>query len=124
MGKCTYCGYCEWFACGNYSKASPQTTILPVLLAKKNFSYRPECDVTRVNLDASGKRATGVTYIDANGNEFEQPADLVVLCAFAYHNVHLLLLSGIGKPYDPVTGPACGPQLRLPDHLLRERVPG
>ncbi len=104
MGKCTYCGYCEWFACGNYSKASPQTTILPVLLAKKNFSYRTECDVTRVNLDASGKRATGVTYVDAAGKQFEQPAQLVVLCAFAQHNVHLLLLSGIGKPYDPKTG--------------------
>ena len=39
-----------------------------------------------------------------HGNEFEQPADLVILCAFAQHNVHLLLLSGIGKPYDPKTG--------------------
>ena len=25
MGACTYCGYCEWFGCGNYSKSSPQT---------------------------------------------------------------------------------------------------
>ena len=25
----------------------------------------------------------------------------MILCAFAQHNVHLLLLSGIGKPYDP-----------------------
>jgi gluconate 2-dehydrogenase alpha chain len=104
MGKCTYCGYCEWFACGNDSKASPQTTILPVLLAKDNFSYRTECDVTRVNLDASGKRATGVSYVDAKGQEFEQPAELVILCAFAHHNVHLLLLSGIGQPYDPASG--------------------
>jgi len=103
MGECTYCGYCEWFACGNYSKSSPQTTILPVLLAKKNFSYKTNCDVTRVNLDASGKRATGVTYVDLQGREFEQPAQLVILCAFAQHNVHLLLLSKIGKPYDPVT---------------------
>jgi len=101
MGECTYCGYCEWFACGNYAKASPQTTILPVLLVKENFSYRTGCDVTRVNLDASGKRATGVTYVDVQGREFEQPADLVILCAFAQHNVHLLLLSQIGKPYDP-----------------------
>jgi gluconate 2-dehydrogenase alpha chain len=101
MGECTFCGYCEWFACGNYSKSSPQSTILPVLLPKKNFSYRPLCDVTRVNLDASGKRATGVTYIDVQGREYEQPAQLIVLCAFAQHNVHLLLLSGIGKPYDP-----------------------
>jgi gluconate 2-dehydrogenase alpha chain len=104
MGECTYCGFCEWHACGNYSKSSPQTTILPVLLKKGNFSYRALCDVTRINLDASGKRATGVTYVDIQGREFEQPAELVVLCAFAQHNVHLLLLSKIGKPYDPKTG--------------------
>ncbi len=101
MGECTYCGFCEWFACGNYSKASPQTTILPVLLRKDNFSFRTDCEVTRVNLDSSGKRATGVTYVDAQGREHEQPADLVILCAYAQHNVHLLLLSGIGQPYDP-----------------------
>ena len=104
MGQCTYCGYCEWFACGNYSKASPQTTILPVLLKKDNFSYRTLCEVTRVNLDPTGKRATGVTYVDTQGREFEQPAQLVILCAYAIHNVHLLLLSRIGKPYDPKTG--------------------
>lgn len=104
MGQCTYCGYCEWFGCGNNSKASPQSTILPVLLKKDNFSYRTGCDVTRVNLDSSGKKATGVTYVDNNGQEYEQPADLVVLCAFAQHNVHLLLLSGIGQPYDPKIG--------------------
>ena len=104
MGKCTYCGFCEWFGCANYSKASPQTTILPVLLRKDNFHFRTHCDVTRVNKDASGKHATGVTYVDADGKQYEQPADMVVLCAFAQHNVHLLLLSGIGKPYDPQSG--------------------
>ena len=104
MGQCTYCGYCEWFGCGNYSKASPQTTILPVLLKKDNFSYRTRCNVTRVNTDNTGKRATGVTYVDVDGNEIEQPAGMVVLCAFAQHNVHLLLLSKIGTPYDPTTG--------------------
>ncbi|HEV7121960.1 MAG TPA: GMC family oxidoreductase [Rhodanobacter sp.] len=102
MGACTYCGYCEWFGCGNYSKSSPQTTIFPVLLKKDNFSYRTQCDVTRINLDSSGKRATGVNYVDAQGREFEQPAQIVITCAFAQHNVHLLLLSKIGKPYDPV----------------------
>ncbi len=46
----------------------------------------------RVNTDSSGKKATGVTYIDAQGNEVEQPADLVILSAFQLHNVRLLLL--------------------------------
>jgi gluconate 2-dehydrogenase alpha chain len=102
MGECTYCGYCEWFGCGNYSKSSPQTCVFPVLLHRDNFAYRTHANVTRVNLDSSRKHATGVTYVDASGREFEQPADLVILSAYATHNVHLLLLSGIGTPYDPV----------------------
>ena len=60
--------------------------------------------MTRINLDRSGKRATGVTYVDTSGEEWEQPADLVLLCAFQLFNVQLLLLSGIGTPYDPQTG--------------------
>jgi gluconate 2-dehydrogenase alpha chain len=104
MGLCTYCGYCEWFGCGNYSKSSPQTTIFPVLLRKDNFSLRTHANVTRVNVDRSGKRATSVTYVDIHGEEFEQPAELVILCAYATHNVRLLLVSGIGKPYDPHSG--------------------
>ncbi|MBV9427454.1 MAG: GMC family oxidoreductase [Bradyrhizobiaceae bacterium] len=104
MGPCTYCGFCEWFGCANYSKASPQTTILPALVRKPNFQARTECEVTRINLDRSGKRATGVTYVDTSGQEYEQPADLVLLCAFQLFNVQLLLLSGIGKPYNPASG--------------------
>ena len=104
LGPCTYCGFCEKYGCGNYSKASAQTTILPVLMRKPNFTLRTESEVIKINLDASGKRAVSVTYIDAAGQEFEQPADLILLTAYILHNVRLLLLSGIGKPYDPATG--------------------
>jgi len=104
LGQCTFCGFCEWFGCANYSKASPQTTILPLLLRNPNFEARTECEVMRINLDNTGKRATGVTYVNSSGEEFEQPADLVLLCAFQLFNVQLLLLSGIGTPYDPRTG--------------------
>ncbi|PYE87852.1 GMC family oxidoreductase [Phyllobacterium leguminum] len=103
MGACSYCGFCERFGCANYSKASPQTTILPVLMRKSNFECRTESEVVRINLDRSGKRATGVTYVDAQGQEWEQPGDLVLVCAFILFNVHLLLVSKIGKPYDPKT---------------------
>ena len=103
LGPCTYCGFCEWFGCGNYSKASPQTTIQPALLRKPNFSARDNSEVKSINVDGSGKRATGVTFVDTDGNEWEQPADLVILSAFTIFNVQLLLLSKIGKPYDPVS---------------------
>jgi gluconate 2-dehydrogenase alpha chain len=101
LGPCTYCGYCEWFGCANYSKASPQTTILPVLVRKANFTARDNCEVTRINTDRSGKVATGVTFVDSSGQEWVQPAELVILAAYAMFNVQLLLLSGIGQPYDP-----------------------
>jgi gluconate 2-dehydrogenase alpha chain len=104
LAPCTYCGFCEKYACGNYSKSSPQTTILPVLMRKDNFTLKTLSDVLKVNVDNTGKRATGVTYVDAQGEEWEQPAELVILCAFAQHNPHLLMLSGIGTPYDPVSG--------------------
>jgi gluconate 2-dehydrogenase alpha chain len=104
LGPCNFCGFCERFGCYNYAKASPQTTLLPTLLHRPNFELRTRSHVLRVNLAADGKHASGVSYIDAQGQEVEQPADLVVLCAYQLHNVRLLLLSGIGKPYDPATG--------------------
>ncbi len=104
MAPCTYCGFCEKFGCGNYSKATAQTTILPVLMRKPNFGLRTEAEVTKINLDSSGQRAVSVSFVDAAGKEFEQPAELIVLTAYILHNVRLLLLSGIGKPYDPASG--------------------
>jgi gluconate 2-dehydrogenase alpha chain len=104
LGPCNLCGYCERFGCFLYSKASPQTTILPILAGRPHLEVRTGAYVTRILQDSSRKRATGVVYIDENGQELEQPADLVVLSAFQMHNVRLLLLSGIGAPYDPNTG--------------------
>ena len=104
LGPCTYCGFCEKFGCGNYSKASAQTTIIPVLMRKSNFTLKTQCEVTKINLDNSGKHAKSVTYVDAQGDEYEQPAELIVLGSYILHNVHLLLTSGIGTPYDPSTG--------------------
>ncbi|MEP6830431.1 MAG: GMC family oxidoreductase [Rhizomicrobium sp.] len=104
MGECTYCGFCERFGCANYSKAMPQTTILPVLMKKSNFEARTECEVLKINLHPDGKTAKSVTYVDAAGREFEQPADIILLCGYGLMNVRMMLLSGIGKPYDPAQG--------------------
>jgi gluconate 2-dehydrogenase alpha chain len=104
QGPCNMCGFCERFGCFMYSKASPQTTILPILVNRPNLEVRTNSYVTRILLDKSRTRATGVVYVDEGGQEVEQPADLVVLSAFQFHNVRLLLMSGVGKPYDPATG--------------------
>ena len=103
MGPCNACGFCSDYGCLNYSKASPNISIMPVLRPRKNFELRTNAQVLKVNLDSDGKKATGVTYLDAQGREVEQQADIVLLCAFSLYNVHLMLLSGIGKAYDPHT---------------------
>ena len=104
MGPCNFCGYCSGYACYMYSKASPNVNILPALRLQPDFELRNDSWVQKVNLSRDGKTATGVTYIDAQGNAVEQPADIVIISAFQLHNVHLLLLSGIGRPYDPASG--------------------
>jgi gluconate 2-dehydrogenase alpha chain len=104
LNTCTFCGFCERFGCEHFAKSSPQTVLLPRLIEDSNFELRTGCQVLRINRDSNGRRATGVTYVDPRGEEVEQPAALVILGAFAYNNVRLLLLSGIGEPYDPQTG--------------------
>lgn len=104
IAPCNYCGYCSKYPCLNYSKASPQTAVLDALKRMDNFSYRVKANVLRVDLHPDGKTAKGVTYADEHGNEVFQPAKIVVLAGFQFVNVRLMLLSGIGKPYDPVSG--------------------
>jgi gluconate 2-dehydrogenase alpha chain len=77
--------------------------VLPALLRHRNFELRPLANVIKVNLESEKKRAVGVTYVNAQGREVEQPADLVILTSYTFNNTRLMLLSGIGKPYDPVS---------------------
>lgn len=104
MQTCMFCGFCERYGCEHYAKSSPQTILLPVLMKDPGFTLRTQCQVLRINLDGTKKKATGVTYVDAMGREYEQPARLVVVGMFALNNVRMLLLSGIGQAYDPRTG--------------------
>jgi len=101
LNECVYCGYCQFFACEMGAKGSPQTTVLPALMKNPNFELRTLCNVVKINLDSDRKRAVSVTYVDSRGREFEQPADLILLASYVLNNTRLLLLSGVGKPYDP-----------------------
>jgi len=105
FGACQYCGHCERFGCEANAKGGAHMTVIPAALRQKTFELRTYSWVTRVERDASGKKATGVTYTNTvTGEECFQPAKLVMLCAFGLNNVHLMMLSGIGEIYDPATG--------------------
>src|SRR5206468_12760985 len=93
FGACQYCGHCQRFGCEANAKGSPHMTVIPIAMRNPNFELRTHMWVTKVLKDSSGKRVTGVTYTNVlNGEEFEQPAAMVLVNAYAINNVHLLLL--------------------------------
>jgi gluconate 2-dehydrogenase alpha chain len=96
---CLYCGFCERFGCEVGAKASPNVTVIPTALATGRFEIRTGSWVRRIVHDNG--HAKGVTYIDSAGRENFQPADIVIVSAFMFNNVRLLLLSQLGTPYDP-----------------------
>jgi gluconate 2-dehydrogenase alpha chain len=89
---CLYCGFCTRFGCEVDAKASPQTTYLPVALKTGRYRVQTHSKVVRIDVDDRG-RATGVTYVDEQGREHFQPAEVVVTSAFTLENTRLLLLS-------------------------------
>jgi gluconate 2-dehydrogenase alpha chain len=105
LGRCEYCGHCNRTACEANAKASPNVNIMPVLRAEPKFELRTRTFVTRLIHDKQARRVTGVAYTDMRtGEDFEQPADIVVLSSFVFGNTQQLLLAGIGEPYDVRTG--------------------
>jgi gluconate 2-dehydrogenase alpha chain len=72
-----------------------------VALKTGKFKMRGYSHVFAIRND--GKTGQSVLYYDATGAVQEQPADVIVLAAYVFNNVRTLLLSKLGKPYDPVT---------------------
>ncbi|WP_256393803.1 GMC family oxidoreductase [Natronoarchaeum rubrum] len=105
LGACQYCGFCERFGCEWGAKSSPIITVLPVAQQTGNYELRTHSNVVELMYDENAGRVTGVRYVDEQtGDVYEQPARSVALTAYVLNNVRLLLLSGIGEPYDPETG--------------------
>jgi gluconate 2-dehydrogenase alpha chain len=105
LGACEYCGFCNRIACEANAKASANTTIMPILRPEPKFELRTRAFATKLIYDKDAKRVTGVVYTDlGTGEEYEQPANIVVLSSYVFGNTQSLLLAGIGEPYDRTTG--------------------
>lgn len=89
---CIYCGFCTHYGCEVDAKASPVNVHFPVSLETGRHEVRAGCKVLRIETARDG-RATGVTYVDGQGEDHFQPAEVVALTAFTLENVRLLLLS-------------------------------
>jgi gluconate 2-dehydrogenase alpha chain len=89
---CTYCGYNAFFGCHNGAKSTVDLTFVPKAIETGNLEIRTESRVLRVTTNARG-HAGGVDYLDAEGNLSHLDAPIVVLAAYTFENVRLLLLS-------------------------------
>lgn len=100
---CQYCAYCENFGCEYGAKADPIVTTIPVAQNTGNLDLRTYSNVIEILND--GEKASGVKYVNTlTGEEYEQPAEVVVVTSYVFNNVRLLLNSNLGTPYDPDTG--------------------
>jgi len=103
INACQYCGFCERFGCEYGAKSSAEITVIPTARKTGNFETRFRANV--VEVIKSGNKVTGVRYINTlSGEEFIQPAEVVVLTSYVMNNAKLLMVSNIGEQYNPDTG--------------------
>jgi gluconate 2-dehydrogenase alpha chain len=95
---CNNCGFCGGYGCAIHAKGDPISSLRRALRTGR-CEVRPESYVTEIALDASGRRASGVRYLDiAAGNVArEVRAANVVLAAGAFETPRLLLRSDVGN---------------------------
>jgi len=89
---CVYCGHCNFYGCHVHAKAATLYTAIPVAVETGNFDLRTNTKVFRIDSDGPGQ-VTGVSYFDPAGQIHEQRARVVILSAFVFEHVRLLLLS-------------------------------
>lgn len=88
-----YSAWSNGFGHPTADKWHPGLSSVPAALVTGNLDLRTHCRVTRILTDRDG-RASGVEYVDAGGEVRVQRARTVILCAYTFENVRLMLLSG------------------------------
>src|SRR5215469_7732469 len=88
---CAYHGNCDTAGCHIGAKNSTAVSTIPRARKTKNLTIFDHGVVRRIVADSQG-RASGVQYL-RDGEEYFQPARVVLLCSYCYENSRLLLLS-------------------------------
>jgi len=89
---CMYHGFCSRGGCPVSAKNSTAVSTIPKAVATGRLKIITLATTTRVAVDEKSGRVTGVIYV-RGGQEYFQPADVVLLASYTYENVRLLLLS-------------------------------
>ena len=91
LPACEYRGFCTAGGCHVNGKAGTHVTGIPQAEATGKLKVVAHARVTSVATDREG-RVSGVVYVQG-GRSYFQPARVVLLAAYTYENVRLLLLS-------------------------------
>jgi gluconate 2-dehydrogenase alpha chain len=94
---CLYHGFCNRGGCHINAKNSTAVSTIPKAVATGRLNVVTQAIVTRVDADEKSGRVRGVVYLKG-GEEYVQPAAVVLLAGYTYENVRLLLLSK-SKPF-------------------------
>ncbi len=97
---CADCGFCGGYGCPIHAKGDPIASLQRALRTGR-CELRPEAYVRDIVLDASGRRATGVRYLDLTrypepGVVELQASHAVVLACGAFETPRLLLRNQLG----------------------------
>jgi gluconate 2-dehydrogenase alpha chain len=88
---CMYHGFCNKGGCHVDAKNGPHLTTIPRAQKTGKLQVVTRAHVVSIDVNAQG-RVTSVTYV-TDGQEFVQPAKVVLLAGYTYENTRLLLLS-------------------------------
>ena len=89
---CTYCGYNAFFGCHIGAKSTVDLNFVPRAEATGNLEIRTGVRVLRITTNAKG-HASGVDCLEPDGTRSHIAAPIVILSAYTFENVRLLLLS-------------------------------
>jgi choline dehydrogenase-like flavoprotein len=93
---CNSCGFCSGFGCPINARGGAAVFLHHAML--DGAELRTRCFVHRVELADDGTRAIGVAYLDEDGNEQHERADIVILAPSAIETARLALLSELPDP--------------------------
>lgn len=97
---CADCGFCGGYGCPIHAKGDPIASLQRALRTGR-CEVRPESYATEVVLDATGRRATGVRYLDLTAYPDPPTREVhatraVILAGGAFETPRLLLRNGLG----------------------------
>lgn len=95
---CNSCGFCSGFGCPIHARGEAAISFLHHAM-RAGAELRTRCFVHRIDLAGGGRRALGVSYIDAERREHTVRADAVVVAPSAIETARLLLMNA--GPHHP-----------------------